>query len=500
MSRFLRSALLSFAVVLVAGSAALADSLSFGSVSGPDATFGAVTGSSYSQPGSFSPYTATGAVVGWEATTASFASGYGIKGSYLLATASSQKFTRTTSIPSLTLPITWCGWVLITNTTQTNVFFELDDDGAGGSNDLFGVWSAATTGVPNAGTQAAGTLATATASAFSTGTWYRVVAVWKAANDRYIYTSADTTGGNNTTSLTPSGIDRIRIGSTVAGTYASEETGPQWLFCGTDWSGAGNATARNNFLTNGCDPESSACLGINATARWLFDNAATDSRGSYDLTATNSPTAQNKVLALYNRVTANPTYVARATASASAPTWSASAMGGVGGAVFASASSQFLVCSTTPVTAAPLQAYCAALSNNVTAHYKVVSICDSSSTTNAFALTFKGDTAGDPVRWSAIAAVADTSSGYSASTVALLWGLETSSTSRSVEINGSSTGTDTTSATPASIDRIGLGYLAVSAPGNYLDGEIGFALLMDTASTTDQAAIEAWSTTTFGAP
>lgn len=476
--------------VAALASASLAASLTFGSVASTTGTFGAVSGTAYSQPNAFSPYTATGAVAGWEATTASFAAGYGVKGTYALG-GTDDYLERTASVPTLSYPF----WIAIrfkvTSASGAKTLLTFNDNSANNAQKitLNGTSVLATT-------VAGGSAGSATAtSACASGTWEFAIAIFTSSSSRAIYTRTNQTGATDTTDLTPTGIDRVRFGAAydATGDFAGD-VGQTSV-----WSGSGPSAGQRTTIFAGGDP---SVVGDTKLAKWGLDNALTDDSGSgYTLSASgDSVTAQNKILCLRDR-TGNGYHLL---ATTSAPTWSASACGGAGGAVFTAASSQFLVCNSTPVTAAPFQVYAAANSSSTTAAQVVLSIANSAAAYNAWALQFRGDVANDPVRWYSFPgsgnAFADTSSGFASSTNYLLWGRESSSTSRSSELNGGSTGTNTDSASPSSANSIGMGVLRGSPGTQFLGGQIGFALVLNTSSTSDQASIEAWSTSTFGAP
>jgi hypothetical protein len=261
-----------------------------------------------------------------------------------------------------------------------------------------------------------------------------------------------------------------------------------------DLSGAGNATARASIFA-GADPETVS--GVTATALYRMDNdAGADAKGSFDLTAVNSPTAQNNLLVLRDQV---GTYHLRATTSA--PTWSASAFSNRGGAVFTAASSQFLVHEAAPVTAAPFQVYAVAMSTSATASTGVVWLGDKDVATDHWRLAMSGNTGGDPVGFSALdTSTADTttSTGYTANTTHLLWGMETSNVSRAVRIDGGSEGTNTTDLSPDGSDRVAIGGFLDSTPTNFHGGDIGAVWLKDSTDVTDRADAHEWVETQFG--
>jgi hypothetical protein len=112
--------------------------------------------------------------------------------------------------------------------------------------------------------------------------------------------------------------------------------------------------------------------------------------------------------------------------------------------------------SGTPVTGAPLTIACWFQLSVTTLENVLVSLSDGTAT-NQFYLAASGGTGGDPVRFITQATTANnaaTSTGYSANTWHHACGIEASATSRAAYIDGGSKGTNTTSRTPAGIDRV----------------------------------------------
>lgn len=121
-----------------------------------------------------------------------------------------------------------------------------------------------------------------------------------------------------------------------------------------------------------------------------------------------------------------------------------------------------------PVTAAPLTMCCWFYSTNSATNQALVAI-QRASDQDYFGLAIDGSRAGDPVycyiNGSGLGNVnTDTASGYSTNTWHHACAVFTSSTDRSVFINGGSKGTSTTSRTPVSLSKFVVGaYVSLSA-------------------------------------
>lgn len=112
----------------------------------------------------------------------------------------------------------------------------------------------------------------------------------------------------------------------------------------------------------------------------------------------------------------------------------------------------------TPVTAAPISVSLWARTSSVTLDEDPLSIVDmSAAATQRFRVNFAGTVGGDPVRAVTNAAIAASSSGFSANTWHHVLAVFGASNSRAAYIDGGSKGTNTTSATPTGIDGITIG-------------------------------------------
>lgn len=273
------------------------------------------------------------------------------------------------------------------------------------------------------------------------------------------------------------------------------ETGPIW-FLPVDLTG--DAATRNAIL-GGADPITACGLTIDDVyAYYAMDNdgGADSSPNAYNLTAQGAPSPRNYLFALRDQ-SANGVNL-RATTGA--PTWDATAFSNRGGAVF-NGTSQFLVRDAAPIAAAPIQAYGVAESSSLAADQGVFWLGDKDAGNQWWTLMFNGVNPGDPVAWyveTGAGVAAFSSTGYSANTPHLLWGIEAASNNREVELDGAGNGTNGTNLTPVGVDRVGLGAYLDSSPSNYLSGQIGAVLLLDTASIAEQSDMFAWVEDQFG--
>lgn len=473
------------------------DGWGFGRAQGGRGGFGPAQGRTQAAPGEpWTPLDATDVVAVWDAGAESFPK-WGIKGGYDLD-GSTDYFARTSgAIPGLSAGapayplsvVVWCKTDTIADGTAALFTLDMGD----GSDNRLRVYRNAAALVAQARSGGSSSNASA-AAALSVGRWVCVIAVWSSDSSRSIYTDTNTTGATETTQRTATALDALWLGRTEAGSPWDGVIGPIWILP-TDLSGAGQASVRAAIF-NGEDPETAS--GVTATAYYAMDNdAGADSSGNgYDLTASGSPTAQNNLIVLRDQ-SGNGHHVRATTA---APTWSADACGGRGG--YVQGTSTFLVGESAPATAAPFQVYVVAKAPDATADHGLVWLGDKDAADDYWALLLAGAQTGDPVRFVASdssAANADTSSGYSADTLSLLWALEASATSRAARLDGASEGTNTTDTTPDGADRIGIGGLLDSTPGTYAASgtEIGHVVLLDTDSVAERPQFHAYYETEF---
>lgn len=161
--------------------------------------------------------------------------------------------------------------------------------------------------------------------------------------------------------------------------------------------------------------------------------------------------------------------------------------------LFDDASSQVLSVDTAAFTAYPFTMCCWFYSDTATVSQVLMMIGDKDTdNVNRWALQAMGAVAGDPIRFaslaSSVASNADTSSGYSANTWHHACAVGSSSTNRTVYIDGGSSGTNVTSSTPALSDRTAIGAAYDSAPTAYMSGMIAHAAIWNAALTAAEVA------------
>lgn len=142
------------------------------------------------------------------------------------------------------------------------------------------------------------------------------------------------------------------------------------------------------------------------------------------------------------------------------------------------------------VTAAPLTMACWFIADDVTTLRNLMWVGDKDVTNAYFALSVRGDVANDPIeartRSSATSAAAQTSTGYSAATWHHACGVWAGAADRKVYLDGAGEGTNTTSVTPAGIDRTTIGLYGASTPANPFDGRIAEAAIWNVALTANE--------------
>ena len=114
--------------------------------------------------------------------------------------------------------------------------------------------------------------------------------------------------------------------------------------------------------------------------------------------------------------------------------------------------------------------------DNATTSGCIVAVGDTAAGSNAWQLYFAGEDAGDPIRVQSRAASVNqfstTTTGFTAGAWTYLTGVGASSTSRTVYINGGSSGSNTNSSVPASLDKTSIGVRGMSTDSNFLNGRI----------------------------
>lgn len=137
---------------------------------------------------------------------------------------------------------------------------------------------------------------------------------------------------------------------------------------------------------------------------------------------------------------------------------------------FVRASSQYLERTTAVVASPPFTISAWGYPNDLTNDHTLVCIAASGGV-DRYHLHFAGDVASDPIRYT----VTQTTSvnvginGYASATWQHVAAVETSSSSRALFLNGTKT-TNSTSKSPASLDRTSVGRRATSTPADHLDG------------------------------
>lgn len=149
------------------------------------------------------------------------------------------------------------------------------------------------------------------------------------------------------------------------------------------------------------------------------------------------------------------------------------------------ATNQSLSIDTGIITAAPLTMACWFNPDDITTRGYMMQLVDKDVANMWFALFAGGDIGGDPIVAQALDAGGDrrasTSSGYSAGAWQHACGVYTSATSRDAYLNAGSVGSNTTSTTPAGIDRFAIGRALDSTPSNPFFGKIAHAAIWNVA-------------------
>lgn len=126
--------------------------------------------------------------------------------------------------------------------------------------------------------------------------------------------------------------------------------------------------------------------------------------------------------------------------------------------------------------------------SNITADHCIVSVCDSGSATNYFHVVAAGSVAGDPIQAAARSNSANgftaTSTGYSANTWQHAAGVFSSTTGRASYLNAGSSGSNSTSVTPANLNRTGIGVRNGSSRTAFAAGMIAEVAIWNVALTT----------------
>jgi hypothetical protein len=155
-------------------------------------------------------------------------------------------------------------------------------------------------------------------------------------------------------------------------------------------------------------------------------------------------------------------------------------------------SNQYFNTATAPASAEPLTIACWFYANNTTADHTLVSI-NGTSTLSYFQLQAAGSISGDPVRavtfaGSGGANVAASTSGFSASTWTHAAGVFTSTSSRTVYLNGTAGNQNTGVSSIPNIVRLSIGVISWNTPVNYLNGRIAEVGVWNVALTAEEIA------------
>ncbi len=156
---------------------------------------------------------------------------------------------------------------------------------------------------------------------------------------------------------------------------------------------------------------------------------------------------------------------------------------------YASGSTSNYVVSSAPVTAAPLTFTAWFRVNDVTSSYEVLSLAQAAADTHYFALEARGSDANDPVAATARGGgspALGNSNGLLANTWTHGAAVFLSATSRTGYRNGVPGTPNTTSITPSTINKTGIGYLAKATPAAYLNGAIADARIYNRALSDEE--------------
>lgn len=426
-----------------------------------------------------------------------------IKGGYTLDPGDDDHFSNVTAVPcgadaNFQYPISAVVYFRLTSTTGDSCLVFIDGGAGPGLMGYVDSTNYAAAFADDGGTSAEA----ATTTSVTDSRWHRVIFVWKSTTSRSAYLDTDTTGATNTSSVPITfGASGTYLGRTASGT--NEVTG-QIAYTAILPVDLSDSADQRAAIFAGCDPVLVCGFSYGNLTRasdqaqgavWKLDNdsGADAGPGNYDLTAQNTPVAGNFLLVARD-LSGGGRHMMPVSA---APTYSSTQGNGMGGGAFAAASSQFLVVLSTPVPAAPMQAY----------------VVGQSTASNSFFFTIQDKDVNDQdywglihlsgltVRWDSRDSVgltnATTSSAGSASTNYLWWGSEVSGTSRLVERNGGAQGTNTTDRTPDNVDSMSIGMRRDLTPDLPLDGQSNLTILLNVSTTTDQARIERFTSAAY---
>lgn len=347
------------------------------------------------------------------------------------------------------------------------------------------------------------TEAATAAGAIVNQTPFRYVVVFESTTSRAVYCNADTTGGTNTTSSSPAGIDRTRFFGWRNGTTDwGGNAGPTHVFANATVPSADQRTA---FLRDGHDPE--LIMGTRATALWMVGSAPlTDQRGSVTLSVDGDSVADTDDVWCVPDASGqnNAIFWAKAVAGASVASRVTSALNGQVSTDFNGTANSGLRTATdrVPATQAPIQLYVVVDIDTLANNDIFAGLSDDSSTNDRFDLRMNG--AAGVFRWLTNAAGVNSTADSSLSpsvvnTPYLGWGAEITATDRRVEVNGGNAGSNSTSRTPtaANIDHFGIMAYTGSTATNGTDGQLGLVLILNTTSIAGQPSIERFTSAAY---
>ncbi len=156
---------------------------------------------------------------------------------------------------------------------------------------------------------------------------------------------------------------------------------------------------------------------------------------------------------------------------------------------------QYLTRDSAPVSAPPFSILIWFKSDSIALYQTLFWLGDKDTSNNQWRLFAAGGDTGDPLWWHAEDGGSDqakSTSGYSANQWHMAVGVEASSTSRAVYLDGGNKGTNTTDLSPANADRIRLGYAGDTTPDNPTSAKIAVAAVYNMAL-SDADVIALWN-------
>lgn len=152
-----------------------------------------------------------------------------------------------------------------------------------------------------------------------------------------------------------------------------------------------------------------------------------------------------------------------------------------------------LVNANPAVTGVPLTLAAWFNSSSAADNQAIVGICDILGNTNNFLLRAGGAVAGDPVQAiaqaTAASGIAASTTGYTTNQWTHACAVFRSATSRDAYIDGGSKGSETTSATPAGLDRTSIGVRESLAPAAFFNGDLQEAAIWNVDLTDAEVAL-----------